>query len=45
MKNQENKQFLEFFSELNEKNSQKLESDEKGSNSDKHAMRDEKYRK
>jgi hypothetical protein len=39
------KQILEFFSEMNGKNSQKLESDEKGSNSDTHAMRDEKYRK
>jgi hypothetical protein len=45
MKSQENKQFLAFFSVINGKMSQMLESDEKGSKSDKHAMRDDKYKK
>jgi hypothetical protein len=45
MKSQENKQFLVFFSVMNGKMSQMLESDEKGSKSDKHAMRDDKYKK
>jgi hypothetical protein len=45
MKNEENKQFLAFLSVMNGKMSQMLESDEKGSKSDKHAMRDKKYMK